>query len=247
MLSQKLIQKTFSYYNSHIDKKEVVSPSLPILYFGDLEAFQRSGLKVITVAKNPSNIEFQSKKGAPLSFFRFRNWNGEAHSLIPALNAYFKDEPYTHWFSSFEPILNGMSASYYPKSGHHRALHTDLCSPLATDPTWSGLGSNLQAELFDEGLELWKDLVEEIQPDVMLVSIPKGLFLSVFPKEGNELIVFTEKKDGTPRKKPYRVERSHYQLRSGKQAKVIFGQASQKPFDTITIPQKNQIGAQCLK
>lgn len=81
----------------------------------------------------------------------------------------------------------------------------------------------------------------------MLVSIPRTLFRSVFRSSGVELIVFNNKKNGEPRKKPYKVETFEHQLNTEKKVKVVFGQAANKPFDTIFDQQKIKIGELCLE
>ena len=61
-----------------------------------------------------------------------------------------------------------------------------------------------------------------------------------------ELIIFTLKKDTELRKKPHIVEMHEYKLKSGR-VKVVFGQAANKPFDTIHNLQKIEIGKLCRK
>lgn len=247
-IPDELVNKTLAYFDAHKDKECVVTPSIPILYFGDLEAYDQSDFKVLTVGKNPSFIEFQEEKGRPYSFFRFPHWGNSEGALLPALNSYFKEKPYTNWFSSFEPILNGMEASFYDKKDYPcRALHTDICSPLATQPTWSRLEKRTQMELSGEGHKLWKELVEELNPDLMLVSIPRALFESVFGKQGRVLSSFESRANGEKRRTPYLVWHTTYQLKSGKAVKVVYGQAAQTPFGTINKRQKNQIGELCRK
>jgi hypothetical protein len=247
MISSKLIEKTFNYFDKFKNYHIVASPSLPILYFGDLTSYHLSNLKVVTVGKNPSDNEFRLKKDDSFSFVRFSNWDEASRNLIPTLNSYFEDKPLKQWFSSFEPILNGLHASYYQSSYSNIALHTDICSPLATDPTWSKLPKKTQADLYEGGFEIWRELIEELQPDIILVSIPRALFESVFSSTGKELIIFTLKKDTELRKKPYIVEMHEYKLKSEKVVKVVFGQAANKPFDTIHNLQKIEIGKLCRK
>jgi len=76
----------------------------------------------------------------------------------------------------------------------------------------------------------------------MLVSIPRKLFETVINSKGDLLVTFYKRKDGTLRKKPYQVELFKYVLNNGKKVKVVFGQAANKPFDTIYDKQKNKIG-----
>jgi hypothetical protein len=51
MISNKLVEKTFDYFDKFKNYDVVVSPSLPILYFGDLASYNNSELKVLTVGK----------------------------------------------------------------------------------------------------------------------------------------------------------------------------------------------------
>jgi hypothetical protein len=246
MISKQLKTKTFSHFNRFKNEAHVVSPSLPILYFGDLRAYESSPLKIVTVGKNPSLNEFRLRATDDYSFVRFPLWNENTQNLEEALNPYFETQPLKQWFSAFEPILNGLGSSYYQGAHPNISLHTDLCSPLATSPTWSLLGSQEKKALYSEGIELWKQLISELQPDVILVSVPEHLYVSIFQPEKEELIAFQEKKNGEARKQAYRVWKSSFKLNT-KSAKVIFGQAANKPFDTISAEQKIEIGKACLR
>ncbi|MEJ6776481.1 MAG: hypothetical protein QNK85_04060 [Crocinitomicaceae bacterium] len=246
MLSLDLVAKTLKHYHAFISEKIVVSPSLPILYFGDLSRYGRSELKIVTVGKNPSNNEFKLSKNDSYSFVRFQKWRSREENLIETLNAYFKTIPLKNWFSSFEPILNGLDSSYYGGKKPNIAIHTDICSPLATWPTWSKLTDQEKSRLFKDGHQIWLQLIEELQPDIMLISIPHALFSSVVSSNGESLLTFNQKKDGSPRSKPYEVTVHNYVLRSGKTVKVVFGQAANKPFDTISTEQKHEIGQKTL-
>ena len=245
MISQDLINKSINYYKKFKDEKYVVRPSLPILYFGDLDRYFQSDRRVLTVGKNPSDNEFRLTKDDKFSFVRFQKWKPTEENLIETLNSYFKILPLRKWFSSFEPILNGMDCSYYGKASNV-ALHTDICSPIATFPTWSNLTKTEQERLYTEGFQIWLLLLEELQPDYLLISIPAALFKSVIRSSGVPLLSFNQKKDGTTRKKPYEVTLHHFHLKSGKQVNVVFGQAANKPFDTITNDQKHKIGEKIL-
>ena len=243
MISQKIIDKTLKYFNKYSGEEFVVKPSLPILYFGDLVEYEKSIFKILTVGKNPSDNEFKLTKDAEdFSYCRFPKWNPDKLNLTESLNSYFEDTPLGQWFSSLEPILNGMDSSFYKGKFQNRALHTDICSPLATNPTWSLLSKERQKLLFEEGVVIWKELINELQPDVMLISVPINLFKKIIPESGDLLISFGFKKDGTKRKKDYEVFVYNHKLPTGKTTKVIFGQAANTPFGTITNEQKNEIG-----
>jgi hypothetical protein len=245
MISNELIHRTFEYYNQFKKEKFVVNPSIPILYFGDLHGYRSSKLKIITVGKNPSHNEFRINKNDNYSFDRFTKWNESEKNLIETLNDYFKERPFQSWFSSFEPILNGLNASYYPGSWSSTALHTDICSPIATEPTWSKLNVADRDLLFEEGLSIWKDLIEELQPDILIASFRKDIFKAVFNPEREELLEIKQKKNGENRKYPYKIYAHSYPLKN-KVTKVIFGNAANKPFDTISHSQKLEIGAKCF-
>ena len=168
-----LLNRTLEYYPEIQDRDYVVKPAIPILYFGDVNAYFESEIKIITVGKNPSSIEFCRKKGEPYSFLRFPNWQ-EKQDYAAALNSYFECKPYKSWFGSYEVILNGINASYYISSNQiNRVIHTDICSPIATNPTWTKLSGDTQQELFDTGFQLWKDLIDILQPDIVLLSFAK--------------------------------------------------------------------------
>jgi hypothetical protein len=173
-----LLDDAWNLYRQFEGEPFLVKPSIPILFFGDSERYFQSERKVITVGLNPSRIEFPS--GDP--FLRFRaaerlsdeNDQEKFNRLyVKVLNDYFKNEPYSNWFNpSFENLLNGMGCSYYDNRGYSSiALHTDLCSPLATDPTWSRLHPLHRDSLEPQGAQLWHDLVERLAPDVMIVSV----------------------------------------------------------------------------
>ncbi len=155
MISQKLIKKTIKYFRKHQNNSFIVNPSLPILYFGDLDAYLKLEIRILTVGKNPSDNEFRLKKTDSYSFCRFSIWDVEKMNLIESLNPYFEKEPLKQWFSSFKPILNGLNCSYYQNENiKNIAIHTDICSPLATNPTWSKLTKDEQKILFEEGKNL---------------------------------------------------------------------------------------------
>jgi hypothetical protein len=246
MISNELKKNTFLHFENFKMKEFVVKPSFPILYFGDLVRYRDSHLKIVTVGKNPSLNEFRLKEDEDFSFVRFPKWNEKIKNLEEVLNAYFETKPLKKWFSSFEPILNGMNASYYKGNWTNTAIHTDICSPLATSPTWSLINKSDKEMLFKEGYLLWKQLIHELEPDVILVSIPKQLFASIFNSVGKEIIVFDTMKNGDIRKYPYQVFQHEYQIQT-KNIKIIFGQAANKPFDKISNFQKYSIGEKCLK
>lgn len=151
--------------------KNNIIPILPIYWFGNRHAYEASSLRVITVGLNPSDREFRPNDNiAPSKDFRFPDYDGTEEGLKRALNNYFRFNPYDAWFkSSFGSVLQSFETSFYP-GAKNTALHTDICSPWATIPTWSKLPDEVRKSLETEGNVLWKNLIQELLPDVILFS-----------------------------------------------------------------------------
>ncbi|MFL5758363.1 MAG: hypothetical protein ACJ789_01415 [Thermomicrobiales bacterium] len=228
----------------------VVKPSIPILYFGDRERYLRSPLKIATVALNPSRKEFPDEA----RFGRFPSassvypeiMEGLRHDeYFAALNSYFRIWPYRSWFSWFEEVLKGIRASYYD-SEVNCALHTDLFSPLATDPTWSKLGS-VRAIFETDGISLWHKLIEHLAPDIILISVARGhLDKIAFIDHLAWQKLHTVERD-VPSKRPFVVDGQRVVLSNGKPALLVFGRAGQSPFATLTKGQRQEIGQAILE
>ena len=149
-----------------------VNPAVPILFFGDLAAYRVSTLRVVTVGLNPSRQEFPASR----PFSRFPSADGpmerDPDRYLSAMSSYYRIDPYRAWFSAFEPLLNGAGASYYP--GHaSTSLHTDICSPVATDPTWSKLSGADQSTLAADGGPLWHMLLKALKPQIVVMSVAR--------------------------------------------------------------------------
>jgi ADP-ribosyl-[dinitrogen reductase] hydrolase len=218
----------------------VVRPAVPILFFGDSAAYFASPLKVITVGLNPSNAEFPEDN----PFLRFpaaRQIVGDPSQRdlakhLEALNAYFRTKPYKQWFGSFEPILKGIMASYY--DGPNTALHTDLCSPIATAPTWSRLPKDQRSLLRAEGVQIWHSLVEILAPDIIVVSVAKAHLSQIrFPFLNLDELKFT-----IDRKRPYVVLGRFLTIISSKPSLLVFGRAAMTPFGGVSNVKKMEIG-----
>lgn len=147
-----------------------VNPSGPIIFICDLDAYWRSQVRVLMVGLNPSLRKFPARS----PFKRFPLTQGvtpaETSRYLAALSAYFRTASYRSWFSAFEPLLNGARSSYY-EAASWRALHTNLCTPVATDPTWSRLGAAAQAALEAGGGELWHTLLVALRLHIVVLSV----------------------------------------------------------------------------
>ncbi len=223
----------------------LVRPSIPILFFGDSERYFASSLKVVTVGLNPSGAEFPEAN----RFLRFSSARGlypglhEARfvsTYLQTLNEYFQEppgQPYRRWFHSLEPLLNGLDCSFYG-TALHTALHTDICSPLATSPTWNGLSPQHQLRLMESGTRLWHSLIEWLSPDLIIASVARShLGRIAFVREGGWRVIRT-----IPQKNPYQVEVSDLRLPGGKLCRLVFGKAANVPFGTVSNIDKGKIG-----
>lgn len=228
-------------YRAGLSQPAVVRPAMPILYFGDYQAFARSRLRVVIVGLNPSNAEFPASD----PFRRFPEASAlagrpvlEAEDVdryLDSLNRYFQVAPYARWFDpSFEPLLNGLGASYY--GGAATALHTDICTPVPTDPTWSGLGS-AQVAIATGGFTLWSDLIACLEPDVVVVSVArKHLTMLGVGEVESWPVAFT-----VDRAAPYHVRAVRATI-STVRPLVVFGRAANTPFGTVSRADKVRIG-----
>jgi hypothetical protein len=221
--------------------------AMPILFFGDFDAYMHSPLRIITVGLNPSHSEFPDdpqKFPGQDRFWRFREAEGltglassaDFKRYLSSLSGYFGNAPYD-WFDTYKGLLDGMGASFY-EGAASTALHTDLCSPVATNPTWSGLSKESRAMLLGPGRDLWHDLVRVLRPQVMLISVAR---------EHLDHVRFTSDDDWAElcrieQKKPYIVKRKQMSLDDGTPMLAVFGTAAQTPFGTVGQEDKLHIG-----
>ncbi len=218
----------------------VVRPSMPILYFGDLDAYRASPLRVATVGLNPSGEEF------PFSdpWRRFPEAQTldaadvDVDSYLLAMNRYFKPNrsPYMRWFGmAFAAVLRGLDASY-SEGAANTAVHTDLCSPVATDPTWSGL-SRRDRDALDAGYALWHELIRALQPHVILMSVAERHLDNVtLPFDGRWEPVHV-----IDRARPY--EFRARRVRAPAPCLLVWGRAAQLPFGSVSALDKETAGA----
>lgn len=221
-----------------------VCPAVPVLFFGDLDAYLGSALRVVTVGLNPSLKEFPSDD--PFLRFRLAENAGREDSgrYLEALSAYFRTKPYGEWFGNYEPLLNGMGASYY-NGATSRVLHTDICSPVATDPTWSHLSETDRAVLVDDGAPLWHELLEVLQPSVVVLSVAREhlgriMFDPLAPWGLIHRFDYTA--DGALRARPYEAEGCWYVV-GDEPSLFVFCPASQTPLGLISHNHRHELGS----
>ena len=245
MIPQSLAKGAFAAFDEakeHVPAV-VVTPAVPILYFGDLARYEASELRVVTVGLNPSLAEFPAED----PFARFASAQGltsldveqDYRRYESALNQYFhsSQKPYVSWFSSLEPLLQGAGSSYYP-GADNCALHTDLCSPVATNPTWSRLGSGATSVLGRSGRPLWHELIRYLRPHVIFASVARAQVEGMdFAPLGPWSVLHT-----VTRQNPYMVQQRRLNLGTGASCLLVFGRAAQKPFALIDNAEKTRVG-----
>ncbi len=235
----------FAQARQHADDWRLQVPSVPVLFFGNLVAYRRSPIRVVTVGLNPSHAEL------PVD----RPWNrfpaceplaqldqlgtAEKDAYLDCLSAYFDEEPYTRWFDGgFEPILSGFDASYHRRAAN-TVLHTDIASPLATNETWSKLDGTVRAR-HKTGAEIWRRLMEILAPDVALVSVSPRYLSAI---EGLSTAVDEwEELTRVERTNPYVVRQRTARLGPGKLALVVFGRCVNLPFGSVSKDDRRRIG-----
>lgn len=198
-MDQKLASLMDAYWKDFVEKKDesfVVKPSIPIIWFGDMKAYRKSKRKIVTVAINPSKVEFKEKpKSKQYTFCRFQNGEklcqkdeltaDDKELLYASLNSYFKDNPYKRWFDAFEKPLNCLDATYYSgKEYESTAIHIDIKSAIASDPTWGSLRKKEKAKL--ENDSLFQELLEYLKPNIILYSKDMNTFKKIFDRDIKE-------------------------------------------------------------
>lgn len=219
-----------------------VSPAVPILFFGNAGAYSRSPVRLLTVGLNPSSEEFPARR----PFQRFPLASSvtatDLDRYVSALSAYFRTDPYDSWFRNFEPLLTGARSNYYP-GWASTVLHTDICSPVATNPTWSKLPQADQETLKMYGLPLWHALLEQLRPHIVVISVAEHHLDSIlFDAHGRwgTLHAFDRTASGAPRSRPYQV-RSRWYYVAGDPCLFVFCPAGRTPL-TISDNQKREVG-----
>ncbi len=240
----KLIQDCWADYQKLQSIPCVLKNAIPILWFGNRIAYSNSGLKIITVALNPSDNEFHERGNNTVKVsLRFPDYKSPL-TLEDSYNNYFEKNPYKSWFDSgFEPILNGMCASYYHSKGFKNiAIHTDICCPYATNPTWNDLSKTEQDNLLKDGFPLWENLIDVLDPDVIIISVRKQYVQKLGINKISTLYRFIHDKNGNIRNSPIEIMQGNY-----KKAMVVLGQTRNIPFGSIGKDQKIKLGEQIIK
>lgn len=217
----------------------VTHKSRPIAWFGDTAAYATSPLRVMTSGLNPSQVEFPTED-PDRRFPAASGVTAPDQRYLSSLNAYFHTDPYWKWFNTYRAILDGLDASFDGRTGTSTALHTDLCSPVPTSPTWSRLPGAVQHALAGPGVALWHDLVRALRPHVVLLSVARRHLdkIALDPLERDWSVLHAIDQ----RKAPYLVLARRYDA-DGHPVLVVWGRAANTPFGSISYRARHEIGA----
>ncbi len=153
--------------------------NIPIIWFGDLNAYDSSKIKIVTVALNPSDREFTELR-FDKTINIHRDFDLIKNRLINTLNQYFEYNPYEWFRNGFEWALNAMNASYFQESGgfSYRAIHIDIYSAVATRVKWTKIPTKIREKM--QNVELFKELLAFLEPDIIISCCDKNGFGSSF-------------------------------------------------------------------
>ena len=148
------------------DRVCVSEQSAPLLWFGDLDAYQRSPRKVVTLGVNPGPKTFPPENpwvNCPL-FDSPDVDRRSAGTMKAACNAY----PLDRWFSWWKPLIQPLTAG-------GTSLHVDL-TPLATSTVFSLLNGRTKVRLRTNGIPILIDLLAYLKPDYTVACLSGGNF-----------------------------------------------------------------------
>lgn len=172
---ENLVSKYLRDFESKKNLRIAVPNSIPIIWFGDMGAYKKSSVKIVTIALNPSHNEFPESRKE----HRFDTNANMPDALYKTLNNYFYDKPYKMWFAQFEKCLKRINSSYGGKMAkvpyEHTAIHIDAYSAIATNPTWGNLTQREKDSVNQQNL--CEQLLEYLQPDIILMSTAHDTFM----------------------------------------------------------------------
>lgn len=166
-----------------------VDEAWPRLWFGDLEAYSRSELRVITAALNPSGADFRNPldeeyRSVRLSAETCASAPGDLESYKRYCKEFFETGRRDKWFGNFRKLLRdiqdgvdynckgswrfGSGSASFPV---HQAIHLDVFSPFATKDKWSSLKPTVKECLRGRGEPLFKAMVDILKPHLLLVGV----------------------------------------------------------------------------
>lgn len=188
-----------------------VPGSWPRLWFGDLEAYEKSRVRVVTASINPSGKDFTSKRNETAVQLAKKCRDEDLASYLEFSKSFFRTGSPDAWFGGYRRVLRHirtpvMSGVDYGCSGPWSntgtfpelpanagvALHTDVCSPFSTKEVWSKLGKSDQELLCESGKPLFSRLIKLLRPNFVLLSVNRAHWPSEskFGHRSADIVVF---------------------------------------------------------
>lgn len=253
-LTEALYNKAKEHHSRVCGNHFVVMPSIPILFFGDIDAYHNSPVRILTAALNPSNQEFPFEPSK--SRFDLAHAGSSLIGFEQELSKYFEHNPYWQWFRNFEMVLNGAGASYggkYGNSDHKfQTLHVDIGSPIATCPTCSELDPGQRAILQSDGKSIFKELLTLLEPNIVIASVGKQNLRSLGEEYSDnygwsEIIRHENSESGIALSSPLSIHAKQLRLASQHEYWFANGSAAQTPFGKFCKFRKREAGQDMLK
>ena len=152
----------------------LVPKSTPVISFGD---FERA--RVFTLGINPSNLEFEDRKGQLLknNLRRLQTQSSlraeygvpysdrQLERILEGCFNYFNKRPY-YWFNKLENILLTLGYTYYEVGS---AAHVDLVQ-WATKGKWRFLSNSEKQELIDGGRQFLEYQLRSTNLELLLLN-----------------------------------------------------------------------------
>jgi len=164
------------YWDDFIEKRNlplVRKGGFPIIWFGEIEKYMSSSLKIVTVGINPG-VEFHEESNYNKNDTKILNRANELDDvlmdmLVRNLNGYFSNnlDKNHRWFKSYNKVLQHFNAYYY--NSENAVLHTDLQTALSTDPKWSDLTA--EQKNIVKNTDLFDKLIKYLKPKIFISSI----------------------------------------------------------------------------
>ncbi|MCL1881186.1 MAG: hypothetical protein FWF76_03320 [Oscillospiraceae bacterium] len=176
------------YWKDFVGKEKadyVIKPAFPIVWFGNIEKYFSSSIKIVTAGLNPGK-EFQEGScfhsldyNEIYENYQTKDLDEKGIELLKSnLNDYFNEcqerYPNNHYFKPFDNILREFGSSYF-EGLDNVAIHISTQSAIATDPFWNGLVKTLSKEELKTfvNIELSQKLIDLLKPNLIITSVEK--------------------------------------------------------------------------
>lgn len=172
---KKVVRDFITDFNAKKNLPCVAEGAQPIPWYGSLDAYFASDVRVVTLTPNPAAEEFAEERFAKINF---DDVDAAINPLIATLNEYFVKNPNLNYFNHYEKVLAPLNSSYFVDNALNTAVQINVFSDIATSIAWNQLDPNVQKEMLN--LRLFKRLINELDPDIMLFSIHQDVFDILF-------------------------------------------------------------------